>query len=95
MRTKEELIELYNLLYDNNLFWYILGSLVSSDSFISSDKDELRLKYDQHITKLEELLEILPETKIPDKEKVSDMIQNGIETLLTEYKNLGYAHLGG
>lgn len=95
MRTKEELIELYNSIYNDGLLWFILGSLISSDSFISSDKDELKLKYDQHITKLEELLEILPETKIPDKEKVSDMIQNGIETLLTEYKNLGYAHLGG
>lgn len=95
MRTKEELIELYNSIYNDGLLWFILGSLISSDSFISSDKDELRLKYDQHITKLEELLKILPETKIPDKEKVSDMIQNGIETLLTEYKNLGYAHLGG
>lgn len=95
MRTKEELIEFYNSLYDNNLFWYILGSLISSDSFIFSDKDELRLKYDQNITKLEKLLEILPETKIPGKEKVSDMIQSGIEILLSEYKNLGYARLGG
>lgn len=95
MKTKEKLIELCNLLYDNNLFWYILGSLISSDSFISSDKDELRLKYNQHIAELKELLEILPETKIPDKEKASNMIQSGIETLLTEYKNLGYAHLGG
>lgn len=95
MRTKKELIEFYNSLYDNNLFWYILGSLISSDSFVFSDKDELRLKYDQHINKLEKLLEILPETKIPDKEKVSDMIQSGIETLSSEYKNLGYARLGG
>lgn len=95
MRTKEELIEFYNSLYDNDLFWYVLGSLISSDSFILSDKDNLRLKYNQHIAKLEELLKILPETEIPDKEKVSDMIRNGIGTLLTEYKNLGYAHLGG
>lgn len=95
MRTKEELIEFYNSLYDNDLFWYVLGSLISSDSFILSDKDELKSKYNQHVTKLEELLKILPETKIPDKEKVSDMIQSGIETLLTEYKNLGYALLGG
>ena len=95
MRTKEELIEFYNSLYDNGLFWYILGSLISSDSFVFSDKDELKLKYDQHITKLEELLKILPETKIPAKEEVSDMIQSGIQTLLTEYKNLGYALLGG
>lgn len=95
MRTKEELIEFYNSLYDNDLFWYVLGSLISSDSFILSDKNELRSKYDQHITKLKELLKILPETKIPDKEKVSGMIQSGIETLLTEYKNLGYALLGG
>ena len=94
MKTKEKLIELCNLLYDNNLFWYILGSLISSDSFISS-KDELRLKYNQHIAELKELLEILPETKIPDKEKASNMIQSGIETLLTEYKNLDYAYLGG
>jgi len=95
MRTKEELIGLYNSIYDDGLLWFVLGSLVSSDSFISSNKDELRLKYDQHITKLKELLEILPETKIPDKEKASNMIQSGIEALLTEYKNLGYAHLGG
>lgn len=95
MRTKEELIELYNSIYDDGLFWFVLGSLISSDSFIFSDKDELRLKYDQNITKLEEILEILPETKIPDKEKVSDTIQHSIEILSTEYKNLGYAHLGG
>ena len=95
MKTREELIEFYNLLYDKELFWYILGSLISSDSFVFSDKDELRLKYDQHINKLKELLEILPEIKIPDKEKASNMIQSGIEILLTEYKNLGYAHLGG
>lgn len=95
MRTKEELIELYNSIYDDGLLWFVLGSLISSDSFVFSDKDELRLKYDQHIVKLEKLLEILPETKIPDKEKVSDMIQSGIETLSSEYKNLGYAHLGG
>ena len=49
MRTEKEKIELYESIYNDDMLWFILGSLISSDSFIGLKGNSLIKKYRENI----------------------------------------------
>ena len=89
-KEKKDIINLYNKLYKEKLIWFVLGGLISSDSFIEVPKDLIPEAYKLHIQKLKDILSYIPQTNIPDedKEKIIDFINKGIQLLTTKLNNI-------
>lgn len=90
MRTEKEKIELYESIYNDDMLWFILGSLISSDSFIGLKGNCLIKKYRENITRLKEIIKIFPKTNIPDehKNKVIELANSGLDILISEHNSI-------
>lgn len=93
MRSKEEMIDLYESMYVDNMLWFVLGGLVSSDTFapyMYNDNKKLFSTYRENIHQLENLITYLPESNIPNKEKKKaiKLAKSGIKILKNEHNNI-------
>lgn len=94
MRSKKEMIDLYESMYADNMLWFVLGGLVSSDTFAPymyyDDNKELFSTYREYIHQLENLITYLPESNIPNKEKKKaiKLAKRGIKILKNEHNNI-------
>lgn len=93
MRSKEEMIDLCESMYADNMLWFVLGGLVSSDTFapyMYDNNKELFSTYRENIHQLENLIIYLPESNIPNKEKKKaiKLAKRGIKILKNEHNNI-------
>ena len=86
---KASLTEVLDKAYEENMIWFILGSLISSENFMVPD-NELPKVYTTNIDTLKCMSADIESTKIPEKEKVKikKYIDDGIELLTNEFSNL-------
>jgi hypothetical protein len=86
---KASLIEILDKAYEENMIWFILGSLISSENFMVPN-NELPSVYKTNIDTLKRMSIDIESTKIPEKEKVKikKYIDDGIELLSNEFSDL-------
>ena len=84
MKTDKEMIQLYESMYNDNMLWFVLGSLISSDSFIGVKGNSLIKQYRTNISTLKRIIKLIPKTNIPVEQK--DSILN-IAKDINEKKN--------
>ncbi len=86
---KASLIEILDKAYEENMIWFILGSLISSENFMVPN-NELPSVYKTNIDTLKRMSIDIESTKIPEKEKVKikKYIDEGIELLSNEFSDL-------
>lgn len=75
-------------LYESGGLWYVLGTLISADTYMCS-KEEAIKRYKESIDTFNNILEVVDQTTLPEatKQKVKESSQRGIE-LLTEELNV-------
>ena len=93
--TDEFLIQRYNEIYKDNMIWFILGSLISSENFwevgtwTSEEKfNELCQKYEYNISKLERIAKIITscsDIPVSDQKKIKKYAKDGAKLLKREY----------
>jgi len=93
--TDEFLIRRYNEIYKDNMIWFILGSLISSENFLeagtwtSEEKfNELCQKYEYNISKLERIAKIITscsDIPVSDQKKIKKYAKDGVKILKKEY----------
>lgn len=93
--TDEQLIVSYNRIYKDNMIWFILGSLVSSENFWDFDTEitdesfrELCENYEYNIFKLETIARIITycnEIPVSDQNKIKEYANEGADILTKEY----------
>ena len=100
--TDEFLIKRYNEIYKDNMVWFILGSLVSSENFWDFDAEitdesfkELCDNYEYNIFKLETIARIIVscnEIPVSDQDKIRKYAVDGAEMLKKEYDAVKNKH---
>ena len=93
--TDEFLIQRYNEIYKDDMIWFILGSLISSENFwevgtwTSEEKfNELCQKYEYNISKLERIAKIITscsDIPVSDQKKIKKYAKDGVKLLKNEY----------
>ena len=83
--TEEKMIKLLENLHKEKMTWFVLGSLISSDS-LNDEKD-----YKENLDTLEMMEKAVPKTNIQEegmKDKIAAYIQKSIKLLKDEYKEI-------
>lgn len=90
MKTDKEMIDLYESMYKDNMMWFVLGSLISSDSFYGITGQKLLKTYKESISRLKKINKLILKTNIPqeDKEKIKELSKEGADLLIHEYNNI-------
>lgn len=90
MRTDEEWIDLYESLHKNDMMWFALASMISTENFYLLDKEEKIRVYEQNIRFLTQIANLLPKSNIEVKErkKMVKYAKRGIKILQKEYNEL-------
>lgn len=90
MRTDEEWINLYESLHENDMMWFTLASMISSENFYLLDKEEKMRKYELGIRYLTQIATLLPKSNIDVKErkKMVKYAKRGVKILQKEYNEL-------
>lgn len=90
MRTDEEWIDLYESLHENNMMWFTLASMISSENFYILVKEEKIRVYEQNIRYLTQMANLLPKSNIDVKErkKMVKYAKRGVKILQKEYNEL-------
>lgn len=90
MRTDEEWIDLYESLHKNDMMWFALASMISTENFYLSDKEEQLRVYEQNIRFLTQIANLLPKSNIDVKErkKMVKYAKRGVKILQHEYNEL-------
>jgi hypothetical protein len=90
MRTEEEWIQLFETLYSTDVLWYVLGGLISSDSFCYIPNNEVYQRYEESIDTLKKMVELIPKSTIPykDRRKATSLAKKGLKMIMKEYKQL-------
>jgi hypothetical protein len=93
--TDEFLIQRYNEIYKEDMIWFILGSLISSENFWDFDAEitdekfkELCDNYEYNILKLDTIARIIVscnEIPVSDQDKIRKYAMDGAEMLKQEY----------
>ena len=96
--TDEFLIQRYNEIYKEDMIWFILGSLISSENFweigtcTSEEKfNKLCHKYEYNISKLERIAKIITscsDIPISDQKKIKKYAKDGAKLLKKEYSEI-------
>lgn len=96
--TDEFLIKRYNEIYKDNMIWFILGSLISSENFwevgiwTSEEKfNELYQKYEYNISKLERIAKIITscsDIPVSDQKKIKKHVKDSVKLLKKEYNEV-------
>lgn len=94
--TDEFLIQRYNKIYKEDMIWFILGSLISSENFwdvyaeiTDASFKELCKNYEHNILKLETIARIITscnEIPVSDQDKIKKYAVDGAEMLKKEYE---------
>ena len=90
MRTDEEWIDLYESLHKNDMMWFALASMISTENFYLLDKEKMLRVYEQNIRFLTQIANLLPKSNIDVKErkKMVKYAKRGIKILQKEYNEL-------
>ena len=90
MRTDEEWIDLYESLHENDMLWFSLASMISSENFYMLDDVDKKRVYEQNIRFLKQMAELFPKTKIETKtrKKLVKYAKRGAKLLQKEYDQL-------
>ena len=90
MRTDEEWIDLYESLHENDMLWFSLASMISSENFYMLDDVEKKRVYEQNIRFLKQMVELFPKTNIEVKtrKKLVKYAKRGAKLLQKEYDQL-------
>lgn len=90
MRTDKEWIDLYELLHKNDMMWFTLASMISSENFYFSNKEEKMRVYEHSIRYLIQIVNLLPQSNIDVKErkKMVKYAKRGVKILQKEYNEL-------
>ena len=90
MRTDEEWIDLYESLHENDMLWFSLASMISSENFYMLDDVEKKRVYEQNIRFLKQMAELFPKTNIDVKtrKKMVKYAKRGAKLLQKEYDQL-------
>lgn len=90
MRTDEEWIDLYESLHENDMLWFSLASMISSENFYMLDDVEKKRVYEQNIRFLKQMVELFPKTNIEVKtrKKLVKYAKRGAKLLQKEYNEL-------
>lgn len=90
MRTDEEWIDLYESLHENDMLWFSLASMISSENFYMLDDVEKKRVYEQNIRFLKQMAELFPKTNIEVKtrKKMVKYAKRGAKLLQKEYDQL-------
>ena len=82
MEKRKLTLELIEALYANDMMWMILGSLISADILITKED------YENSIEILNDLVELIPNTNIPEesKEKYLEKAIQANELVKKEYE---------
>lgn len=100
--TDKELITAYNRIYKDDMIWFVLGSLVSSENFWDFDAEitnksfkELCDNYEYNIFKLETIARIIVscnEIPVSDQDKIRKYAVDGAKMLKKEYDAVKKKH---
>ena len=82
MEKRKLSLELIEALHTNDMMWMILGSLISADTLITKED------YENSIEILNDLVELIPNTNIPEesKEKYLEKAIQANELVKKEYE---------
>ena len=96
--TDEFLIRRYNEIYKEDMIWFILGSLISSENFweigtltCEEKFNELCQTYEYNISKLERIAKIITscsDIPISDQKKIKKYAKDGAKLLKKEYNEV-------
>jgi hypothetical protein len=90
MKTDKEMIQLYESMYNDNMLWFVLGSLISSDSFIGVKGNSLIKQYRTNISTLKRIIKLIPKTNIPveQKDSILNIAKDSINILMSEHNTI-------
>ena len=85
----EDKIKFLQNLYESGGLWFVLGTLISADTYMCS-KEEAIKRYKESISTFNKILEVVDQTTMPEgtKKKVKETSQQGIELLTKELNQL-------
>lgn len=85
----EDKIKFLQNLYESGGLWFVLGTLISADTYMCS-KEEAIKRYKESMCTFNKILEAVDYTNIPEKakQKVKETTQQGLELLTKELNEL-------
>ncbi len=81
MSKEQKDIELLEAIYENEMIWLILGSLISADSNMTAEECKENIELSDNFLKVIDKAEKIPE---PDRIKIKEFLVSGINTLKAE-----------
>ena len=88
-KIKQSYIHLLEKLYEENMLWYVLGSMISSDSYICSEEEGIKRR-NEAIEQLQRIAGNINKTNIPNetKQTVKNFALDGVKLLDAEIQEL-------
>ena len=88
-KSKQSYVHLLEKLYEENMLWYVLGSMISSDSYICSEEEGIKRR-NEAIEQLQGFADNISKTNIPNetKQTVKKFALDGVKLLDAEILEL-------
>lgn len=88
-KSKQDYARLLDKLYEENMLWFVLGSMISSDSYICSKEEGLKRR-NEAIKQLQGFVDNINKTNIPNetKQAVKKFALDGVKLLNDEIQEL-------
>ena len=85
----EDKVNFVQTLYESGGLWYVLGTLISADTYICSKAESIK-RHKLSIETFKKVLELIDQTNMPEgtKEKVKEVSNKGLELLEKELEEL-------